>query len=105
MILMPIVQPMREHDIRIGFFFQTLEEILNVDVLARQIAVAEGRDNDLLVLGARQQCPGTAPCLVRSSSFSAENYPGHLDRAPARQPSHHSCATAYLEVVAVGTDT
>ena len=105
MILMSIVQPVREDYVRFDFRFKILEKILRIGVLRWQVTVTEVCNQNLACGCAPQQRIRTSTRLRSPRPLRTEDDPSYLDCGHARQPGQQSPTTANLNVVAMCADT
>jgi hypothetical protein len=104
MILMPIVQPVSDDNIRVDLSLQFFEIALHIGVLRWKKPIPEVCNDDLSRGRARKQCARTATRLCGSDPLRAEDNPSHVDCWHTRQPSENGSAAANLKVVAMRAD-
>jgi len=105
MVLVSIAMPMRQDQCRIKIGFDSLEVVLDLGTLKREIAVAEPAYIDLLVKDTLKKCAGAVPGLSFSNSGCAEDNPSYCEVGDLRYETKNRPAAPDLYVIGMGTQT
>ena len=104
-ILVRVVLPMRQNQRGIEFPLHTLEAILDLGALKREIPVAELKYVDRLVsnVGEKRRC--AVPRLSRANIRRAKDGPADRKVGNLRREAEDRSAAADFDVVGMGTET
>src|SRR5271163_1502162 len=105
MILVSIIAPMGEDQVRISRPFEALELLLNPGEMSREEAVAVVSSYDPGGNRLAQKAPGTGPQLLFALAVRAEHGPSHVSRAVAVKQGQQCPAASDVHIVAMGPET
>src|SRR6267142_1397383 len=103
-VLMSVVAPVSEHQVRPRRTLERLEALLDRRVLGRKVAVAKRVNNDLGALRTAQKAPGTRAHLFRPFGRCGKRNPAH-STAGILEKLQQRAAAAYVNVVAMSSQT
>src|SRR2546430_1610847 len=104
MILMCIVVPMTQDEIRRCASAQALKPFFYLSAAVRKEAVLKGREVDRRRAGVGQECLRRSARFLVARSGRAKNRPVHIQVDSPLDPSEDRCACTDLDVVGMRPD-